>query len=52
MRCDKKGVAKLVKNTLNKVLSVEANSNSCVLVYQPKVPKSLEKFKNGKKDNK
>ncbi len=38
--------AKIVTNTLKRVLKVEANTNSCVFVYQPKAPKSLEKFKN------
>ena len=35
-------IAKGVALVLNKVLKVEANTNSCVVVYQPKAPKSLE----------
>ena len=38
-------VAKGVASVLNKVLKVEANTNSCVVVYQPKAPKTLERFK-------
>ena len=38
-------MAKGVASALNKVLKVEANTNSCVVVYQPKAPKSLERFK-------
>lgn len=38
-------MAKGVASALNKVLKVEANTNSCVVVYQPKEPKSLERFK-------
>lgn len=38
-------VAKGVASALNKVLKLEANTNSCVVVYQPKAPKSLEHFK-------
>ena len=41
----KKSTAKLLKNTLNKALSVEAISNSCILVYQPKAPKNLSNLK-------
>ncbi len=38
-------VAKQVSKTLNSVLKVEANSTSCVVVYQPKAPKQLDKFR-------
>lgn len=38
-------MAKGVATVLNKVLKVEANTNSCVVVYQPKAPKALERFK-------
>lgn len=38
-------MAKGVAAVLNKVLKVEANTNSCVVVYQPKAPKTLERFK-------
>ena len=38
-------MAKGVASVLNKVLKVEANTNSCVVVYQPKAPKALERFK-------
>ena len=41
----KNNTAKIITKTLNKVLSAEANSNSCILAYQPKVPKDLKKFK-------
>ena len=43
-----KQAAKLVTGTLNKMLKVEANSTSCLMVYQPKAPKTLEKFKKTK----
>lgn len=41
----KNTMAKGVASALNKVLKVEANTNSCVVVYQPKAPKSLERYK-------
>lgn len=40
--------AKVVAGTLNKMLKVEANSTSCTIVYQPKAPKALERFRKGK----
>ena len=43
-----KQTAKIVVGTLNKMLRVDANSTSCSVVYQPKAPKSLERFKNEK----
>ena len=36
-----KTVARMAKQTLN----VEANTNSCLLIYQPKAPKELSRFK-------
>lgn len=41
-------VAKGVVKLLNNVLSVEANSASCVIVYQPKAPENLSKFRRDK----
>lgn len=43
-----KQTAKVVAGTLNKMLKVDANSTSCLVVYQPKAPKGLERFKNEK----
>ena len=40
--------AKVVTNTLNKVLKVEANSTSCLVLYQPKVPNALKRFRSEK----
>ena len=42
-------MAKFVTGALNKVLKVEANSTSCRIIYQPKAPKALERFRNGKR---
>ena len=36
-----KQTAKVVAGTLNKMLKVDANSTSCLVVYQPKAPKGL-----------
>ena len=44
----KKTVAKGVKNTLDMVLRTEANTASCVIMYQPKAPKELMKFRKSK----
>ena len=40
-----KKLAKLVAGTLTKQLRNEANTTSCMFVYQPKAPKELSKFK-------
>ena len=43
-----KSLAKSFAVALNNVLKVEANSTSCLIVYQPKVPKELSKFRTNK----
>lgn len=43
-----KKVARGVAATLNTVLRADANSASCVIAYQPKVPKELARFRNDK----
>lgn len=40
--------AKLVVRALNGVLRTEANSTSCYIVYQPKAPESLSRFRRNK----
>lgn len=40
-----KPIAKGVAAALNTVLRADANSASCVIAYQPKAPKGLERFK-------
>lgn len=44
-----KTVSKKIVEVLDSVLKMEANSTSCCLVYQPKEPKKLEKFKRARK---
>lgn len=46
-----KSVAKGLKVALDIVLQTEANTASCLIMYQPKEPKELTKYrrKNGKK---
>ncbi|WP_251390342.1 cyclic lactone autoinducer peptide [Mediterraneibacter agrestimuris] len=41
-------VAKGVGKVLNNVLKIEANTTSCVVVYQPKAPKKLEELRKEK----
>lgn len=43
-----KKIAKTTVSTLDKFLKVDANSTSCCIVYQPKAPKELEKFRRNK----
>lgn len=44
----KKRIAKGTVTVLKMVLSAEANSTSCGLVYQPKAPKELKEYKRTK----
>lgn len=41
-----KGTTKAVIFALDKLLKVEANTTSCLMLYQPKAPKALERYKN------
>lgn len=41
----KSTVAKGMKNILDTVLKTEANTASCVIMYQPKAPEGLAKFR-------
>ncbi len=40
-----KSMAKGMKAALDIVLRTEANSASCVIIYQPKAPKELMKYR-------
>ena len=40
-----KKVAKKTAKVLDSFLSMDANSASCCIVYQPKAPKELERYK-------
>ncbi len=44
----KKTAAKSVAKALTGFLKADANSTSCVFVYQPKTPKALERFRSTK----
>lgn len=37
--------AKGIVSVLEKMLKVEANTTSCVYIYQPKTPKDLRKYR-------
>lgn len=41
-------IAKSIASALNNVLKLEANSTSCLIVYQPSMPKELSKFRMDK----
>lgn len=40
--------AKTVTKVLDRVLRMEANTTSCLFVYQPKAPKELKQFRREK----
>ena len=41
--------AKFAKVTAEHALKREANSTTCIAIYQPRVPANLNKFKSSKK---
>lgn len=43
-----KSVAKGMKAALDAVLRTEANTASCVIMYQPKAPKELRNYRRNK----
>lgn len=44
MKVKKKIFTKVIKTITEKSLAHDANSTTCMAVYQPKAPKSLKKF--------
>lgn len=40
--------AKIAKNAAEKALRRDANQTTCVVLYQPKAPVGLNRFKKGK----
>ena len=43
-----KSIAKGLKIALDIVLKTEANTTSCLIMYQPKAPKELKNFRRNK----
>ncbi|MCI9533022.1 MAG: cyclic lactone autoinducer peptide [Lachnospiraceae bacterium] len=43
-----KSTAKGIRSFLNTFLHIDANSSSCITLFQPKAPKELSKFRRGK----
>lgn len=41
---------KMVKSIVEKVIRVDANSTTCMIVYQPKAPAMLKKFSKVEND--
>lgn len=44
MKSQKKNFTKLMKAVIGKSLTRDANSTTCMAVYQPKAPAALKKF--------
>lgn len=40
-----------VKKVVEKFVRVDANSTTCILVYQPKAPAALKKYSKTENDN-
>ena len=41
----KRTLANVFKSLVNETLTIDAAGTTCVVLYQPKVPKGIEKFK-------
>lgn len=50
MRASKKALAKIAAISAERMLTHSANSTSCVLIYQPKLPKNFKEFKSAEND--
>ena len=48
MKNCQKVLAKIAKSTVEKALQRNANSTTCVFIFQPKAPQNLNRFKKGK----
>ncbi len=50
MKFKKPDRTKMVKNIVEKFVRVDANSTTCMAVYQPKAPSLLKKFSKVEND--
>lgn len=41
----KKMLSKMVKKVIDESLTIDTLGTTCIIYYQPKVPKGMEKFK-------
>lgn len=44
MKSQKKNYSSIIKTIVEKTVRVDANSTTCIAVYQPKAPAALKKF--------
>lgn len=50
MKSQKKNYSNILKGIAKRTLSFDANSTTCIMLYQPKVPASLKNYSNLKND--
>lgn len=50
MKSQKKFYSNIIKKIATGSLSVEANSTSCMILFQPKTPSALKKFSKVEND--
>lgn len=50
MKSQKKTYSSIIKTIVEKTVRVDANSTTCIAVYQPKAPASLKKFSKVEND--
>jgi cyclic lactone autoinducer peptide len=50
MKSQKKNYSSIIKTIVEKTVRVDANSTTCIAVYQPKAPAALKKFSKVEND--
>lgn len=50
LKISKKALAKIAAISAEHMLTHSANSTSCVVMYQPRLPKNLKELKNAEND--
>lgn len=50
MKSQKRTITKIMKTVIEKSLTHDANSASCIVYYQPKAPAALKKFSKVEND--
>lgn len=50
MKSQKKNYSSIIKTIVEKTVRVDANSTTCIAVYQPKAPTALKKFSKVEND--
>lgn len=50
MKISKKALARIAAISAERMLTHSANSTSCIVIYQPKLPKNFKEYKSAEND--